>query len=64
MEEKLKRLFDFQRFERNPRLEQLMSETRQRYGTELTDDELGLVYAAGETPVQMPGENPNEQRKK
>ena len=52
MEEKLKQLFDFQRFERNPRLERMMAETRERWGTELSDDDLELVNAAGEIPVQ------------
>ena len=52
MEEKLKQLFDFQRFERNPRLEQMMAETRERWGAELSDDDLELVNAAGEIPVQ------------
>lgn len=48
MEKKLKILFDFQRFEKNERLEALASQTDSRYGNELPDDSLELVSAAGE----------------
>ncbi len=48
MEDKLKNLFDFQRFERNDKLEKLIQETENRYARELSDDQLFLVNAAGE----------------
>ena len=48
MEKKLKKLFDFQRFEQNERLEKLIRETESRYAKELSDDDLSLVNAAGE----------------
>lgn len=48
MEKKLKKLFDYQRFEKNPRLEALIQETESRYSAELSDDDLLMVAAAGE----------------
>ena len=48
MERKLKSLFDYQKFEKNPRLEKLISETENRYARELSDDDLSFVNAAGD----------------
>ena len=48
-EQKLKKLFDYQRFEKNSKLENLIRETENRYYTELSDDDLSFVNAAGET---------------
>ena len=48
MEKKLKKLFDYQRFEKNERLEKIINETENQYGEELTDYDLSLVDAAGE----------------
>lgn len=51
MENLLKKLFDFQRFQGNERMETLISETEKRYGREregLPDEELDFVNAAGE----------------
>ena len=48
MEKKLKILFDFQRFEHNERLEKLIHETEGRCTRKLSDEELGMVNAAGE----------------
>ena len=48
MEKKLKKLFDYQRFEKNEKLEKLIRDTESRYATELSDDDLSLVSAAGE----------------
>ncbi len=53
MEKKLKKLFDYQRFEKNEKLEKLIRETESRYAGELSDDDLTLVNAAGE--FTMPG---------
>ena len=47
MEHKLKKLFDYQKFENNSELEALIAETRGRYAKELSDDELEMVSAAG-----------------
>ena len=47
MEKKLKKLFDYQRFEKNEKLEKLIRETESRYAKELSDDDLTLVNAAG-----------------
>lgn len=52
-EKKLKALFDYQRFEKNERLAKLIGKTESRYGQQLSDDELGMVNAAGE--FTMPG---------
>lgn len=55
MEKKLKKLFDYQRFEKNERLEKIIEETESRYAQELSDDDLSLVNAAGEPEI---GTNP------
>ena len=51
MEKKLKKLFDYQRFEQNDKLEKLIHETESRYAKGLSDDDLSLVNAAGEPEV-------------
>lgn len=51
MEKILQTLFDYQRFEKNARLEKLIGETEERYAAALSDDELGLVNAAGEFEI-------------
>ncbi len=48
-EEKLSALFDYQKFENEPSLMTLIDETERLYGTEISDDELSGVSAAGET---------------
>ncbi len=48
MERKIKQLFDYQRFENNPRLGKLIAETESCCGVELSDEELFMVAAAGE----------------
>lgn len=48
MENKLKKLFDYQRFEKNAKLERLIWETENGYAAEISDDDLFLVNAAGE----------------
>lgn len=50
MENKLKKLFDYQRFGKNERMEKLISQTEERFGKELSDEELSRVNAAGEIP--------------
>lgn len=47
MEKKLKELFEYQRFEHNGKLDKMINETENRYGKELSDDDLSLVNAAG-----------------
>lgn len=47
MENKLKALFEFQRFSPNERLAKMIEETEQGV-SQLDDDELSLVSAAGE----------------
>ena len=48
MEDKLKLLFDYQRFEKNQSLENLIQDTESYYGRELSDEEMKFVAAAGE----------------
>ena len=45
---KLKALFDYQRFERNERLQALIEDTENRCMNALSDDDLEWVSAAGE----------------
>lgn len=45
---KLKRLFDFQRFEGNEKLQSLIDDIDSRSSCALTDDDLEWVSAAGE----------------
>ena len=46
--EKLTALFDYQRFERNERLQALIEDTENRCMNALSDDDLEWVSAAGE----------------
>ena len=46
--EKLTALFDYQRFERNKRLQALIEDTEKRCMNALSDDDLEWVSAAGE----------------
>lgn len=48
MEHKLQKMFDYQHFAQNKHLAKLIEETENRYAQELSDDDLGLVTAAGE----------------
>ncbi|MBO4375421.1 MAG: hypothetical protein J5829_09980 [Lachnospiraceae bacterium] len=54
MERRLETLFDYQKFEKEPHLEAVIDDTHKRFdgnpadATELGEDELGLVSAAGE----------------
>lgn len=47
MDEKLSKLFDYQRFEQNPRLKKLIDEAEASSERKLTDEELSEVAAAG-----------------
>lgn len=50
METKLNTLFEYQRFERNSHLQNLIEKTLNEYeNRELSEDELALVNAAGVT---------------
>ena len=48
MENKLKKLFEYQKFEQNERLAKLIAETEARQAAEISDDDLEMVTAAGE----------------
>ena len=49
---KLSQAFDFQKFQQNPKLAGIVRETEGRYAkAALSDDDLELVSAAGETIV-------------
>lgn len=47
MENKLQRMFDYQSFAGNARIEKMMKEAEARYNREISDDDLGMVNAAG-----------------
>ncbi len=52
---KLSMLFDYQRFEKNARLQKVIDEAHRRIeARELTDDELDRVAAAGVLNAQTP----------
>ena len=57
MEKKLKKLFDYQRFEKNGKLEKIIAETESRNARKLSDDDLSLVNAAGEIDKLIYGTN-------
>lgn len=46
MERKIKRIFDFQRFSANKKLEELISQTQNRYAA-ISEENLGFINAAG-----------------
>lgn len=54
MENKLKKMFDYQLFSGNSRLESMMKDAESRYPEELSDEDLFLVNAAGEGNIQSP----------
>ena len=54
MEQKLKRLFDYQRFQKNSRLDALLAEAEGRCA-EVDDDALELVSAAGDDSLMEYG---------
>lgn len=51
MENKLKKLFDCQRFEQNEHLAKLIDETGARNAADISDDDLAFVAAAGESDI-------------
>ena len=55
MEKKLARLFDYQKFEGNSDLEQVISSVHARYSRrELTEEETDWVNAAGTPEMMLP----------
>lgn len=51
MENRLKKLFDYHRFENNAKLSQVIENTERRFSAELSECELEMVSAAGEFEV-------------
>lgn len=51
MEKILEKLFDYQHFENNEKLEKLIRKTSDRYTAQLSEDELSLVNAAGDASI-------------
>ena len=49
-EQKLKKLFDFQKFNKNQKLDRLIEEAE---GVELTDEDLSKVNAAGNVDLSV-----------
>ncbi|WP_297209857.1 hypothetical protein [uncultured Flavonifractor sp.] len=59
MEQILRLLLDYQRFQENQRLDALIADTFHRYGEGLSDEALEQVWAAGEAePVRRPPDLP------
>lgn len=54
MEQKLKKLFDYQKFQRNSRLDAMLAEYEGRYA-EVDDDALKMVSAAGDDSLMEYG---------
>jgi len=53
MENIIKSLFEYQRFDNNPELQSIIDDTLQRYeGVELCDDDMTYVNAAGEFEIK------------
>lgn len=52
MEQKLKRLFDYQKFQNNPRLEAMLAEAEGSCAA-LEDDALDMVSAAGDGQLML-----------
>ena len=52
MEKKLKALFEFQRFQDNAALAELIAETEGRDGRRLTEEDLSFVHAAGDSKLE------------
>lgn len=48
MENILKRLFDYQKFENNENLDRIIKDSRDRHHVKLSDDTLYLLNAAGD----------------
>lgn len=56
MSNKLKSLFEYQKFEQNPKLAEMIEDTESRYGIlALSDENLYMVAAAGEPKNYVPG---------
>ncbi|MBO4902788.1 MAG: hypothetical protein J5518_08340 [Lachnospiraceae bacterium] len=53
MENKLRELFEFQKFEQNQKLNKVIQDTESRYPQELTEDELEMVAAAGKPEMML-----------
>lgn len=47
-------LFDYQRFADNARLRRLINDTESRYDSELSDDALAQISAAGDVSLRKP----------
>ncbi len=61
MEELLKRLFDYQKFERNPALQRVIDETAARYESRaLSDEDVSGLFAAGAPDSQVPDPSEGE----
>lgn len=51
MADRIGRLFDFQRFQQNPKLKSVIQNVESRYAGALDDDNLDLVNAAGTASI-------------
>ena len=66
MERTLRKLYEYQRFENDPRLKKMLDDALSRYSFsedgegELSDDEAGLLNAAGSTAVDRKRSKENQ----
>ncbi len=64
MEKRLRALFDFQRFEGNSELQDVIDDVHARYaGRELDLDEMEMVNAAGSPEMQKNNKKPENDKK-
>lgn len=57
MENKLKNMFEYQRFSQNSRLSKIIADTEAKYASALSDDDLDFVAAAGESDIDEETKN-------
>lgn len=51
MDNKLKSMFEYQRFSQNSRLSKIIADTESKYGTAISDEDLDFVAAAGDFDI-------------
>ena len=62
MENKLKKLFDYQKFEGNAKLASLIADSDARFAQALSDEDLAFVNAAGEFPSPIIEQGPKPKK--
>lgn len=60
MKTTLSKLFDYQKFQKSPRLAAMIADAESRYDRALPDDDLSLVSAAGESAPVKPSDHASD----